>query len=317
MCGRAVRNALLSIAAHAALAGAWSTSRPSACVAGSVAPCLADSSPRAHNDQVIVSAPGMPRDMPRTEPVWLRAFLAALTMFVVVIGAAPKFARAEGNIQVWYGQGNFWHVQHFLTVDEKKVLGRGPGSYTALVGYAGGTEVGPNKEVCFHPFSDVPKQQGPEFSTMGHLQAVNVSVPEDKVGDFSKNLLDAAFEYPRGRSDPRSRGAEFRSAIGLPGGMNGPAFKQIEKVSAGRLKFLKGMGGDEDTVGTKEIYIYDTAEFPFHQGEIYLQYHDDIRGGDPKYSKKYHDLNALGRQSGVLKNVGCPEDYIDLERDGD
>lgn len=320
-CGWAARHALLAVAFQATLTAGWSTGPSSATQHGSAPQQHGEDRSPALREQAMptgLTSPGAGSSVEvgaaetAGAPGWVRMVLAAAAMFAVVLGGVTKSARADGGgIDVYFGQGCFWHVQHVLAVEEKKVLGRKPEELTALAGYAGGTETRPGGVVCFHNISDADKQR--DFAQMGHSQVVNVNVPEDKLGAFSKDLLDYAFESPRGRHDPGNRGAEFRSSIGLPGGMTGSAFKQIEEANAGRLQFVAGAGDDGDTVGTKKIFVYDIAQFPFHQGEIYLQYHDDIEtssGGDPQYSGKYHNLNAAGVKKGTLKNVGCPETYV-------
>ena len=71
--------------------------------------------------------------------------------------------------------------------------------------------------------------------------------------------------------DPGDRGAEYRSLIGLPGGMNHPMYAQVE--AAGNEKGFKleaGKGNDSDTFGRKLIYVYDSNKFPFYQAEVCL-----------------------------------------------
>ena len=42
------------------------------------------------------------------------------------------------------------------------------------------------------------------------------------------------------------------------------------------MKVLAGRGDEDDTLRDRSIYVYDTAEFPFHAGELYHQYHNDM-----------------------------------------
>ena len=44
------------------------------------------------------------------------------------------------------------------------------------------------------------------------------------------------------------------------------------------MKVLAGTGDEGDTLRARSIYVYDTAEFPFHAGELYHQYHNDMVG---------------------------------------
>jgi len=230
-------------------------------------------------------------------PGWARAALAALAVLAAV--AAPRSAHAESNVNVFFGQGCFWHVQHELVKKEASSLQRQGPAFTALAGYAGGTKVGDGGRVCYHNMA-----MAPDYGQMGHTEVVNVSVPESKVGDFAKDYFDAAAKYPFGRADPQDRGGEYRSAIGLPGGVDGPLFKQVEEANAGRLKLLKGQGNDADTVGTKNVWVYDSDKFPFYQGEVYHQFHDDML---EKYGRDYKNLKKVMLQEGTLKQGQCPE----------
>uniref|UniRef100_A0A7S3TUX2 Peptide-methionine (S)-S-oxide reductase n=1 Tax=Strombidinopsis acuminata TaxID=141414 RepID=A0A7S3TUX2_9SPIT len=139
---------------------------------------------------------------------------------------------------------------------------------------------------------------------MGHTEVVNVSVPADKVGAFAKKYFDDASRYPLGRADPQDRGGEYRSAIGIPGGMDGPLFKEVEAANAGRMELVRGQGNDGDTVATKKVWVYDSNKFPFYQGEVYHQFHDDM---GERYSKAYHGLKDTMLTGGAINKVQCPE----------
>ena len=45
---------------------------------------------------------------------------------------------------------------------------------------------------------------------------------------------------------------------------------QAEAASRG-IKLTPGSGGDPDTLGRRVVYVYDSAEFPFFQAEIFHQ----------------------------------------------
>jgi len=238
-------------------------------------------------------------DASAVAPRWLRGLLVALAVVVVVAAGGSKAARAESDVGVFFGQGCFWHVQHEVVKKEISFLGRDGSSVTALVGYAGGTKVGDKGRVCYHNIA-----MAPDYGSMGHTEVVNVKIPESKLGEFAKDYLDEAAKSKYGRHDPQDRGTEYRSAIGLPGGMDSPLFKQIEAANEGRLQLLRGMGNDEDTVGTKKVWVYDSDKFPFYQGEIYHQFHDDMAD---KYGDKYHKMKDSAFSRGSLKSVECPE----------
>merc|ERR1719335_2102645 len=128
-----------------------------------------------------------------------------------------------------------------------------------------------------------------------------MTIPEDKVKDFAQDYVSDAVNYKYGRADPQDQGTEYRSAIGIPGGMDGPLFAQLKATNdGGKVEFVKGKGNDSDTVGTKKIWIYDSNKFPFHQGEAYHQFHDDMR---ERYSPAYHKLKVKAVEQGVVKQV--------------
>lgn len=237
---------------------------------------------------------------------WLSWGRASLLSLVLAVGAAiwlPVAAHAAtGQVQVFFGNGCFWHLQHDFLQHEVSLLGRKDDTVTTLVGYAGGKQAGPKGEVCYHNV-----QFAPDYGMMGHTEVVNLAVPEGSIGDFAKRYFDAADSTPFGRPDPQDFGSEYRSAIGIPGGMDGKFFKEVESANAGRMKLLRGQGGDADTVGTKNVWIYDSEKFPFYQGEVYHQFHDDM---SDRYSQAYHALNAKLLADGRMQKTTCPEKTI-------
>mmetsp|Transcript_3628 Transcript_3628/g.7107 ORF Transcript_3628/g.7107 Transcript_3628/m.7107 type:complete len:301 (-) Transcript_3628:26-928(-) len=242
-------------------------------------------------------------DEPKLLGQWARATLAAAAVLAAVVAGGARTAHAEspaaGNINIFFGQGCFWHVQHEVVKKEFSALGRKAMDVSALSGYAGGTKAGDGGAVCYHNGAGAP-----DYGQLGHTEVVNVSIPEDQVNAFAKNYFDAAASYPFGRADPQDMGTEYRSAIGLPGGMDSPLFKQVEEANAGRMQLLRGQGNDSDTVGTKKVWIYDSNKFPFYQGEVYHQFHDDM---GERYSQSYHQLKGVMLDKGTLKKVTCPD----------
>eukprot|EP00401_Gymnodinium_catenatum_P008579 CAMPEP_0117542286 /NCGR_PEP_ID=MMETSP0784-20121206/44466_1 /TAXON_ID=39447 /ORGANISM="" /LENGTH=293 /DNA_ID=CAMNT_0005339027 /DNA_START=58 /DNA_END=939 /DNA_ORIENTATION=- len=231
---------------------------------------------------------------------WARGLAAALAVVAIVAVGAPHAARAEeGGVGVYFGQGCFWHVQHEIVQQEKNKLGRSTSDLTALSGYAGGIDAGSDNRVCYHN-----SKGAPDYGRLGHTEVVKVVVPESKITDFAKEYFDAAARYPMGRADPQDRGTEYRSAIGFPGGMDGPLFSQVDAANAGRFELLRGKGFDADTVRSKRVWVYDSDKFPFHQGEIYHQFHDDML---ERYSDSYHNLKGPFLEDRRLQDVGCPE----------
>ena len=76
------------------------------------------------------------------------------------------------------------------------------------------------------------------------------------------------------RRDPMDLGPEYRSLIGLKGGVKHPFFGPMKKVAKKNgYKLQAGKGSDPDNLGQRLVYVYDSSEFPFHQAEIYHQFH--------------------------------------------
>ncbi|GFH30271.1 PMSR domain-containing protein, partial [Haematococcus lacustris] len=64
---------------------------------------------------------------------------------------APAATRPsiEAPEAVYFGNGCFWGRQ-FDFVSAEKALGRGPEQISAVVGYAGGRQTGPDGKVCYY-----------------------------------------------------------------------------------------------------------------------------------------------------------------------
>lgn len=102
------------------------------------------------------------------------------------------------------------------------------------------------------------------------------------------------------------RGGEYRSLIGLPGGMQHASYARVEKsAEAAGFKLVEGKGNDPDTLGKQIVYVYDSTKFPFYQAEVYHQYHNDFQS--PAYGKKYNELAQTAFDEGRLKITGCPD----------
>jgi hypothetical protein len=108
------------------------------------------------------------------------------------------------------------------------------------------------------------------------------------------------------RVDPMDRGAEYRSLIGLNGGISHPLYPSIQ-ATAEKAGFLleEGKGNDPDTIGKRLVYVYDTAAFPFYQAEVYHQFHNDFQS--PAYGSAYNRLADLAFAEGRIKTTGCPD----------
>jgi hypothetical protein len=200
---------------------------------------------------------------------------------------------SEGELQVlvYLGCGCFWHVQHELVELEMSFFNREGASITARTAYAGGTRLGPEGALCYHNFADVA-----DYGALGHTEVVSLMVPETSVGAVAAKFWELC---PEGtRADPQDRGGEYRSVIGLPGGMTSPYLSVFQK-GAGGTTLLEGIGNEGDTLYHHEVYVYDTESFPAHVAEKYHQFHDDMAQG---YGSSYHELRDYATQT------SCPGD---------
>jgi len=214
--------------------------------------------------------------------------------------AAEARLPSPDDVEIYVGAGCFWHVQHEMTVAEKALLGRDGNSFTAVAGYAGGTKTGKDGKVCYHNMAF-----DSDYGSLGHTEVVAVKVPKDQVEGF----VDAYVNLfnPLGlRADPQDQGGEYRSGIGLPGGINNAAVARLEKAAAKKgMRVLAGKGDEDDTLRDRTIYVYDTAQFPFYAGELYHQYHNDMI---ENYGKSYNALRDVKAGQGGLAVSKCPGD---------
>jgi len=215
-----------------------------------------------------------------------------------MVGKPDEAAAAGEEIQVYFGSGCFWHVQHEFIEAEKKHLGRSEKESTSIAGYAGGLKTGPDGKVCYHNL-----MMDSDYGRMGHSEAVGVKIPSSKFPEFAKEFFDLF--YKGERADPQDRGGEYRSVLGIPGGVNGPFFP-IAKAYAEKkgMSLKEGKGNDPDTLRKKLVYVYDTAQFPFYAGEVYHQYHDDMVF---RYGPEYNALRQEAQLAGKIAPTGCPE----------
>lgn len=207
---------------------------------------------------------------------------------------------SQGLVDVYFGVGCYWHIQHEFVEAERKLLSRSDTELTSRTGYAGGKSTDKEGRVCYHNLMSVA-----DYGRLGHGEVVGMSIPQTSIGDFAKEYFDLF--TPKGeRVDPMDRGGEYRSLLGLPNGMDNQAYPAIEAAAAAKgMKLVLGKGNDPDTLGTKQVFVYDTAQFPFYQAEIYHQFHDDFQS--PPYGRKYNSLQKLAFDDGRLKITGCPD----------
>lgn len=230
-----------------------------------------------------------------------RNFLASSASLLLLSSTLVQPALAAEEVDVYFGVGCFWHIQHEFVLAEKNILGRSDEQLTSRTGYAGGKSTDKEGRVCYHNFQGVA-----DYGKFGHGEVVGMRIPESNIGDFAKEYFSYFNPKTGERVDPMDRGGEYRSLIGLPGGATNPYYKEVQAAADAKGFTLElGKGNDPDTLGKKLIYVYDTQKFPFYQAEVYHQFHDDFQS--PPYGKKYNSLAKQAFEDGRVKITGCPD----------
>mmetsp|Transcript_23277 Transcript_23277/g.57309 ORF Transcript_23277/g.57309 Transcript_23277/m.57309 type:complete len:136 (-) Transcript_23277:140-547(-) len=133
-----------------------------------------------------------------------------------------------------------------------------------------------------------------------------MTIPQSKIKDFSALYFSLYNPRTKDRVDPQDKGGEYRSLLGLPGGTSHASYPLVEaEATKAGFKLVEGKGNDPDTLGKQIVYVYDTKKFPFYQGEVYHQYHNDFQS--PAYGKAYNLLADLALEEGRIKGTGCPD----------
>lgn len=222
------------------------------------------------------------------------------------ISTPASSADQDPLIDVYFGCGCFWHVQHEFVMAEKKILGRSDEQITARAGYAGGLGGSLNGKVCYHNAANVA-----DYGKLGHAEVVGLTIPKSKFGDFAVEyfkLFDANGNRPDQAGD---RGTEYRSLVGVPGGAKGEYAKILvdSSIATGdKLDFAFGKGDDKDV--RKTSFVMDNAKFPFYVAEQYHQFHDGFNLNE-NYPASYNKLAAAYAKGG--EDFGtCPNGMVGL-----
>lgn len=138
----------------------------------------------------------------------------------------------------------------------------------SVVGYAGGTGKQKDGLVCYHNNEGVE-----DYSKLGHAEVVTVDFPIENFKDFNELYL-SLFSPSLDRPDIGDRGAEYRSLIGLPGGVKNENYAILKELADSKGLILKeGRGNDGDTLGKRVVWVMDSNKFAFNQGETFHQFH--------------------------------------------
>ena len=105
----------------------------------------------------------------------LTGVLSAATL--PLLGAPFAAKAAEEDVEVYFGCGCFWHVQHEFVEAERTILGRGDMDLTAYTGYGGGTGGSDKGKVCYHNALQVA-----DYGKLGSARARTKQDPEPRLG---------------------------------------------------------------------------------------------------------------------------------------
>ena len=234
------------------------------------------------------------------------ASLVTLTTPLQRVQAAELYSSEGELIDVYFGCGCFWHVQHEFVEAERKILNRADSSLTARAGYAGG--LGSSDRVCYHNAMNVG-----DYGSLGHAEVVSLRIPPSKFEDFAKEyfqLFDAKGNRPDQNGD---RGPEYRNLIGIPGGAKSLYASKIIAASQStgdKLDFAVGKGNDRDARAVS--FIMDTEKFPFYIAEQYHQFHDGFNLNE-NYPNSYNSLATKLASEGTLGPENkCPNGTFGL-----
>ena len=112
---------------------------------------------------------------------FLHSAITGITAATLLHPASSVASSPSAQLQnVYFGAGCFWHVQHEFISAERSLLNRQDSELTSLTGYAGGFKADNEGRVCYHNFQGVA-----DYGKLGHGEVVGMSIPEDRVGDFS------------------------------------------------------------------------------------------------------------------------------------
>lgn len=238
---------------------------------------------------------------------------AVISTTAATLGTNPQaaFAAADSEddplIDVYFGCGCFWHVQHEFVEAEKKFLGRKDVQLSARAGYAGGNAGMKDGKVCYHNGARIS-----DYGALGHAEVVKLNIPTSAFPTFVAEYCNLFSKEGFRPDQAGDRGPEYRNLVGIPGGLKSPLAKQLVDASVAngdKLDFAKGKGDDPDARAT--VFVMDTAEHPFYVGEQYHQFHDGFAFGE-NYPNSYNDLASTLAKAGVLGESKCPNGSLGL-----
>jgi len=215
---------------------------------------------------------------------------------------------ANTSVKLYLGNGCFFARQHlFIEEFERKVLNRTDRELTAVNGYGGSTKTGPHGSACYHNAQDFA-----DYGTLGRAEVVQLEVPFESLDKvfavFFDSFVDSFQPGQWTRPDYYDVGAEYRSLLGVPGGIdNADVLEAMRRSNVHNMTLRAGHGSDPDTFSNNTVLVMDSQKFPFIQAERCLQFHDDSQA---KYSASYHALLKVFESEGRVVSTNCPPNYI-------
>lgn len=214
-------------------------------------------------------------------------------------------AADDEPVEVYFGCGCFWHVQHEFVEAEKNILGRSDDELTSRAGYAGGKAGAINGKVCYHNAQNIA-----DYGKLGHAEVVKLNIPPSKFPEFAVEYCKL-FKNGMRPDQLGDRGLEYRNLVGFAGGSKSPFAQQLvdaSKATGDELDFAVGKGNDDDKA--RLVWIMDTEKYPFFVGEAYHQFHDGFAFGE-NYPDSYNSLAQKFVKTG--ENFGsCPNGMMGL-----
>ncbi|KAL7532444.1 hypothetical protein ACHAXR_004627 [Thalassiosira sp. AJA248-18] len=278
---------------------------------GVVSPLARLSTSRSGSQTALSIQSGSGEDDGVAHPSSRRSFLttqaaACLGAAAIVSSARPSVASEDDLIDVYFGCGCFWHVQHEFVEAERNILGRSDDEITSRAGYAGGKAGASSGKVCYHNAQNIA-----DYGKLGHAEVVATKIPASKFEDFAVEYFKL-FDKDGFRPDQfGDRGTEYRNLVGIPGGKSSPLAQKLVNASVAtgdKLDFAVGKGDDKDV--PKVSFIMDSADFPFYVAEQYHQFHDGFKL-DEGYPNSYNSLASKFAKNG--ENFGsCPNGSLGL-----
>lgn len=233
--------------------------------------------------------------------------LCCLALLVSGFVANATATLDNESVRIYFGNGCFFAHQYlFVEGFERKVLGRPDAQLTAIQGYGGSTKTGNHGSACYHNAEGYS-----DYGALGHAEVVEVVVPLDYLQQAFVVYFGSFVQFDEGqwsRPDVYDQGSEYRSVLGVPGGMgNKRVLEAIKAADTKNITIRPGLGSDPDDFGANSVYIMDSDKFPFVQAELCLQFHDDSQ---VTYPAAYHNLHQGFEKRGRLASTTCPANFI-------